>query len=224
MGATVAWATSQGESGTQWGCPWVSGRRPDPKPLPRRSSPRGRFNAGLWAMVSGNPRVQGRSRPAASAPPGDAPGRRFRGPGGSSGGGPPAPPSPGGSSAGSSSGDTFEIFSFLVSSSHRGAGVKKPRPFRGRYLLTPHPGAQFLPGGLWVGAWTVCFHFPLPGREEEIRERPPGGVGGRRGPQSFFPAVTVECLPWYGCSVPSAGNLILQCWWFWAPAHARASD
>lgn len=64
----MAWATSHGESGTRWGCPWVSGRRPDPKPLPRRSSLRGCFNAGLWATGSGNPRVLGRSRPAASAP------------------------------------------------------------------------------------------------------------------------------------------------------------
>ena len=47
---------------------------------------------------------------------------------------------PGGGASKSLERDTFEIFSFLVSSSHRRAGVNKPRPFRGRYLFTPTPG------------------------------------------------------------------------------------
>lgn len=49
----MAWATSQGESGTRWGCPWVSGRRPTRSPSPGDPRP-----AAALTRVSGR-RVQG---------------------------------------------------------------------------------------------------------------------------------------------------------------------
>lgn len=171
--------------GTRWGSPWCRGRCCDPKPLPGDPSRR-RFNAGLGQWAEGTP-SPGRSRPAASAPPGDAPtqipgppeerpepGLRPR---------PRSRPPPRGPPAALVRVRVLEthLKSLALLSSHRGAGIGKPRPFRSqRYSSPPSPGAQFQPGGLWVSAWRVC-SLSLRGREKEGLEGPfAGGVEGRR--------------------------------------------